>query len=133
MAKSQVITEEMVDQALAILHRRIAEPPLAPVKSYSRKDAFFKLKASAKEALAAGHSLETILDDLKGVGIGMTLSTARQYMKPGRKTKRTHGAPSSPEPSDVTKKMFVAVSESLAPREPRASATFSVTEDEKEI
>ena len=130
MAKSQVITEEMVEQALKILHKRIAEPPPASVKSYSQKDAFARLKARAKEALAAGHSLETILDDLKGVGIGMTLSTARQYMKPGRKTKRSQVSTSSGESG---KERSTPASSSATTLETNGRGTFAVTEDAREI
>ena len=104
MAKNRVVTEEMIDQALKLLEKRVAEPPLAQVRIYSRRDAFLRLKARAKEALATGHSLETILDDLKGVGIGMTLSTARQYMKPGRKMRRTHGASAPSEQTEPAKR-----------------------------
>lgn len=65
MAKMQVITEEMIEAALSLLEKRVAEPPPAALKTYSRRDAFLKLKSRAKEALAAGHTLETVLDDLK--------------------------------------------------------------------
>ena len=130
MAKNEVITEEMVEAALALLEKRIAEPPPPSTKSYSRRDAFLKLKGRAKEALAAGHSLETVLDDLKGIGIGMTISTARQYLKPGRKTKK-------PAISGVVAPKLEKP-ERPAPKLPKADdgklrGTFDVTEDEKEI
>jgi hypothetical protein len=80
MAQREVITEAMLQAALEALEGRIALPPLPVEKLYSRKEAFAKLRAKAREALAAGHSLETVLDDLKGVGLGMTISTARQYL-----------------------------------------------------
>lgn len=133
MAKSRVVTEAMIDQALELLHKRIAEPPLESVKSYTRRDAFIKLKSRAKEALAAGHSLETILDDLKGVGIGMTLSTARQYMKPGRKTKRTQSAYTPPEPTETTNRKLSKDVEPLSQQKTAAGGTFAVTEDQIEI
>ena len=66
MAKSQTVTEGMIEAALVLLEKRIAEPPSPLLKMYSRRDAFLKLRGRAKEALAAGHSLETVLDDLKG-------------------------------------------------------------------
>ena len=133
MAKSRVVTEAMIDQALELLHKRIAEPPLESVKSYTRRDAFIKLKSRAKEALAAGHSLETILDDLKGVGIGMTLSTARQYMKPGRKAKRIQSAFKPPEPTETSKRTVPQVAEPSSQLTTAAGGTFAVTEDEREI
>ena len=133
MAKSRVVTEAMIDQALEVLHKRIAEPPLESVKSYTRRDAFAKLKSRAKEALAAGHSLETILDDLKGVGIGMTLSTARQYMKPGRKTKRTQSAYTPPQPTESINRTMAKVAETPSRQKTAANGTFAVTEDEREI
>lgn len=128
MAKSQVITEGMIEEALALLDKRIAQPPPPSIKSYSRRDAFLKLKARTKEALAAGHSLETVLDDLKGIGIGMTISTARQYLKPGRKTKQSH--PVTPlvknhKPSQKNLQTF--------DEKPTTKGTFTVTEDDKEI
>jgi hypothetical protein len=130
MAKSQSITEEMIDAALALLDKRIAEPPPVSVKRYSRRDAFLKLKSRAKEALAAGHSLETVLDDLKGIGIGMTISTARQYLKPGRKTKKFSVMPPEPE----VKKAKVSKQSNRSPEETSTSkGTFTVTEDESDI
>ncbi len=130
MTRGQLITEEMVEEALKVLHKRIAEPPPPSVRSYSRKDAFLKLRARAKEALAAGHSLETILDDLKGVGIGMTISTARQYMKPGRKIKRSQVQ--SPMVETVKEKPGNAPTSAIAERT-QSRGTFAVTEDEAEI
>jgi hypothetical protein len=102
----------------------------ALAKIYSRRDAFLKLRARAKEALAAGHSLETVLDDLKGIGIGMTLSTARQYLKPGRKTKRSPVAsPSSEIPkANLSKQSLRAPEETNKPK-----GTFTVTADETDI
>jgi hypothetical protein len=130
MAKNKVITEEMIEAAFAVLDKRIAEPPTALAKIYSRRDAFLKLRARAKEALAAGHSLETVLDDLKGIGIGMTLSTARQYLKPGRKTKRSPVAsPSSEIPkANLSKQSLRAPEETNKPK-----GTFTVTADETDI
>jgi hypothetical protein len=84
MTQREVITEAMLQAAIAALDKRIATPPLSAEKRYSRREAFTRLRGKAKEALAAGHTLETVLDDLKGVGLGMTISTARQYLKPGR-------------------------------------------------
>lgn len=131
MAKSQVITEEMIEAALALLDKRIAEPPPPSAKSYSRRDAFLKLRGRAKEALAAGHSLETVLDDLKGIGIGMTISTARQYLKPGRKAKKAASTSllsgtAIRKPSDLNPK--VPGEETYKPK-----GTFTVTEDEINI
>ena len=91
MTQREVITEAMLQAAIAALNRRIAMPPLPAEISYSRREAFAKLRGKAKKALAAGHTLETVLDDLKGVGLGMTISTARQYLKPGRKTSKGRG------------------------------------------
>ena len=88
MTQREVITEAMLQAAIAALDRRIAMPPLPAERKYSRREAFAKLRGKAKDALAAGHTLETVLDDLKGVGLGMTISTARQYLKPGRRTGR---------------------------------------------
>jgi hypothetical protein len=97
MAKRDVITEAVIQAALEALEGRIALPPLPAERKYSRREAFAKLRAKAREALAAGHSLETVIDDLKGVGLGMTLSTARQYLKPGKTTnKKRRNAESEP-------------------------------------
>jgi hypothetical protein len=128
MAKSQVITEGMIEEALALLDKRIAQPPPPSIKSYSRRDAFLKLKARTKEALAAGHSLETILDDLKGIGIGMTISTARQYLKPGRKTKQSHPVTPAVKGHKPPQQDLQTFGE-----KPRTKGTFTVTEDDKEI
>lgn len=130
MAKNEVITEEMIEAALALLEKRIAEPPPPSIKSYSRRDAFLKLKGRAKEALAAGHSLETVLDDLKGIGIGMTLSTARQYLKPGRKAKKPIVAGVSEPKSEKTQRPVPILPKA---DDGKLRGTFNVTEDEKEI
>jgi hypothetical protein len=130
MAKNKVITEEMIEAAFAVLDKRIAEPPTALVKIYSRRDAFLKLRARAKGALAAGHSLETVLDDLKGIGIGMTISTARQYLKPGRKAKRSPVESPSPEiqKAKLFKQGLRAPEETNKPK-----GTFTVMADETDI
>ena len=129
MAKTQVVTEEMIDAALLLLEKRIAEPPPAAIRTYSRRDAFLKLRGRAKEALAAGHSLETVLDDLKGIGIGMTISTARQYLKPGRSAKKNAGASSPHEARNAkSSKSSPVTGEASKPK-----GTFTVTEDEKDI
>jgi hypothetical protein len=131
MAKNQVITEEMIHAALALLDKRIANPPPAAAKSYSRRDAFLKLRGRAKEALAAGHSLETVLDDLKGIGIGMTISTARQYLKPGRKPKKPVSTPSSSEP--LLRSLPRENPSSPRDEASKAKGTFKVTADETDI
>lgn len=128
MAKTQVVTEEMIEAALLLLEKRIAEPPSPALKTYSRRDAFLKLRGRAKEALAAGHSLETVLDDLKGVGIGMTISTARQYLKPGRPSKKHTPVPLVPDPRTNRQPKPTLIQDSS-----RLKGTFTVTEDEKEI
>src|SRR5208337_3575175 len=91
MTQREVITEAMLQTAFAALDKRIAMPPLPAEKRYSRREAFAKLRGKVKEALAAGHTLETVLDDLKGSGLGMTISTARQYLKPARRTNKARG------------------------------------------
>jgi len=137
MTQREVITEAMLQAAIAALDKRIAMPPLPAEKRYSRREAFAKLRAKAKEALAAGHTLETVLDDLKGVGLGMTISTARQYLKPGRKTSKARSRvrvkaqekpPAQPAPG-------VPVKTSAAPINTVAAkkGTFTVIEDDKEI
>ena len=73
MTQREVITEAMLQAAVAALDKRIAMPPLSAEKRYSRREAFARLRGKAKEALAAGHTLETVLDDLKGVGLGMEM------------------------------------------------------------
>jgi len=130
MAKTAVITEAMIEAAFKSLEKRIAEPPPPTIRTYTRKDAFLKLKECAKEALAAGHSLETVLEDLKGVGIGLSLSTARQYLKPGRKLKKqlvyTTGSRSA-----NGKTAQISGEHAAQRKEPKG--TFTVTEDETEI
>lgn len=137
MTQREVITEAMLQAAIAAFEKRIAMPPLPAEKRYSRREAFAKLRAKAKEALAAGHTLETVLDDLKGVGLGMTISTARQYLKPGRRTSKVRGGiqlkaqekpPAQPAPA-------VPVKTSAAPVNTVATkkGTFTVIEDDKEI
>ena len=130
MAKNEVITEAMIEAAFALLEKRIAEPPPPSTKNYSRRDAFLKLKNRAKEALAAGHSLETVLDDLKGVGIGMTISPARQYLKPGRKTKRVAMTVATAPKTERAQR-----TESKPPMssDGKLRGTFDVTEDDKQI
>jgi len=89
-----------------------------------------KLRAKAREALAAGHSLEVVLDDLKGVGLGMTIATARQYLKPGKKSSRSK----SPGKSAATATQPIATSEAQNKTLPVAKrGTFAVNEDDKEI
>lgn len=126
MAKSQVVTEDMIEAALLLLDKRIAESPA--LKTYSRRDAFLKLRGRAKEALAAGHSLETVLDDLKGIGIGMTISTARQYLKPGRSTRKQTGISPLPDSRNARPPKPKSFEESS-----KLNGTFTVTEDEKDI
>lgn len=129
MAKIKVITEEMIEAALSLLEKRIAEPPPAALKTYSRRDAFLKLKSRAKEALAAGHTLETVLDDLKGIGIGLTISTARQYLKPGRALRKQTPILAVPDPRIARphKDKFQEHGSS------KPKGAFTVIEDEKKI
>jgi hypothetical protein len=88
------------------------------------------LRVVAKEALAVGHSLETVLDDLKGIGLGMTISTARQYLKPGRKTKRSPlSSPSQELPKAKSYKQSLRAPEETC----KPKGTFTVTEDETDI
>lgn len=130
MPQREVITEDTIQAALNALNKRIATPPPPCEVRYSRKEAFLKLRAKAKEALAVGHSLETVLDDLRGVGLGMTISTARQYLKPGKKPKRSGSA----EKRETTKKEAAPPSE-VTPKSNLTAkrGTFAVIDDEKEI
>jgi hypothetical protein len=136
MTRREVITEAMLQAAIAALDKRIAMPPLPAEKRYSRREAYARLRKKAKEALAAGHTLETVLDDLKGVGLGMTISTARQYLKPGRRTSKARSnrleaqekllaktAPAAPAKSSAASVNTVATKK----------GTFAVIEDDKEI
>jgi hypothetical protein len=137
MAQREVITEAMIQAALEALDGRIAIPPPPAERKYSRREAFAKLRAKAKEALAAGHTLETVLDDLKGVGLGMTISTARQYLKPGRKTNKVRST-ARPEPQEkpVAKPAATATAHvSAAPGNTVAAkkGTFTVIEDDNDI
>ena len=137
MTQREVITEAMLQAAIAALDKRIAMPSLPAEKRYSRREAFAKLRGKAKEALAAGHTLETVLDDLKGVGLGMTISTARQYLKPGRKTSKARGGirlEAQEKPLAKTAPAALAKS-SAAPVNAVATkkGTFTVIEDDKEI
>ena len=137
MTQREVITEAMLQAAIAALEKRIAMPPLPAEKRYSRREAFAKLRAKAKEALAAGHTLETVLDDLKGVGLGMTISTARQYLKPGRKTSNgRNGVRLETQEKLLAKTAPAAPAKSSAPPVNTVATkkgTFTVIEDDKEI
>lgn len=138
MAQREVITEEILQAAIAALDARIIAPVLPTEKRYSRREAFLKLRAKAKEALAAGHSLETVLDDLKGVGLGLTVSTARQYLKPGRKASGKKAAALAKLTEEVTEKQdvrSVVKSASKVPvtRSETKKGTFTVVEDDKDI
>ena len=112
-------------------------PPMPAKRSYSRREAFAKLRGKAKEALAAGHTLETVLDDLKGVGLGMTISTARQYLKPGRRTSKGRGGVRLEAQEKPLAKTVPAapVKTGAAPVNTVAAkkGTFAVIEDDKEI
>jgi hypothetical protein len=137
MAQREVITEAMIQAAIAALDERIAIPPPPADRKYSRREAFAKLRAKAREALAAGHSLETVLDDLKGVGLGMTISTARQYLKPGRKTNKARST-TRPEPQEKLPAKPVATTPKPVNAVPvntvaAQKGTFTVIEDDKEI
>lgn len=137
MTQREVITEAMLQAAIAALDKRIAMPPLPAEKRYSRREAFAKLRAKAKEALAAGHTLETVLDDLKGVGLGMTISTARQYLKPGRRTSKARSGIrlEAQERPLVNPAPAVPAKTSAAPviTVGAKKGTFTVIEDDKEI
>jgi hypothetical protein len=118
------ITEAIIRAALASLEKRITEPPSPSETIYSRREAFLKLRVKAKEALAAGHSLQTILDDLKGVGLGMTLSTARQYLKPGKRVRK----------SKLTTARQSSVSQpAIANNTTQQKGRFSVSDDDTDI
>jgi len=134
MKRRDVITEEILQAAFAALDTLIATPVPPQQRTYSRKEAFLKLRAKAKEALAAGHSLETVLADLKGLGLGLTVSTARQYMKPGRKASGKK-ANARPNPRETRRAHHSA--QSVARREDKndetRKGTFTVVEDDKEI
>ena len=137
MTQREVITEAMLQAAIAALDKRIAMPPLPAEKRYSRREAFAKLRAKAKEALTAGHTLETVLDDLKGVGLGMTISTARQYLKPGRKTSKARSSVRVKVQEKPLAKTapVVPVKTSVAPVNTvvKKKGTFTVIEDDKDI
>jgi hypothetical protein len=137
MTQREVITEAMLQAAIAALDKRIAMPPLPAERKYSRREAFAKLRAKAKEALAAGHTLETVLDDLKGVGLGMTISTARQYLKPGRRTNKSRaGIRLEAQEKPLAKTAPVAPAKSSAASVNTVATkkgTFTVIEDDKDI
>jgi hypothetical protein len=137
MTQREVITEAMLQAAIAALDKRIARPPLPAEKRYSRREAFAKLRGKAKEALAAGHTLETVLDDLKGVGLGMTISTARQYLKPGKRTSKGRGGVRlETQEKPLAKTTPVVSATTSAPPVNTVAAkkgTFTVIEDDKEI
>jgi hypothetical protein len=137
MTQREVITEAMLQAAIAALDRRIAMPPLPAERSYSRREAFAKLRGKAKEALAAGHTLETVLDDLKGVGLGMTISTARQYLKPGRKASKGRVGVRLDAQEKPFAKTAPAVPAKTGPAPVNTVAakqgTFTVIEDDMEI
>jgi hypothetical protein len=78
-----------------------------------------------------------VLDDLKGVGLGMTISTARQYLKPGRRTGKGRGGvrqeaqekpPAKTAPAAPAKASAAPVNTVAAKK-----GTFTVIEDDKEI
>ena len=78
-----------------------------------------------------------MFDDLKGVGLGMTISTARQYLKPGRKTSKGRGGvrlKTQEKPLAKTVPV-VPVKTSAAPVNTVAAkkGIFTVIEDDKEI
>lgn len=138
MAQREVITEDILQAAIAALDARIAAPVLPTEKRYSRREAFLKLRAKAKEALAAGHSLETVLDDLKGVGLGLTISTARQYLKPGRKASGKKLATRAEPTEKTTEKPEARPVVKSAPKVPvrsgeTKSGIFNPVEDDKNI
>lgn len=138
MTQREVITEDIVQAAIVALDARIAAPVLPAEKRYSRREAFLKLRAKAKEALAAGHSLETVLDDLRGVGLGLTVSTARQYLKPGRKTTKKKTTWQTEPIEKVTDKLEVQPVLKSAPKVPVTSGgtkkgIFTPVEDDKSI
>jgi hypothetical protein len=137
MTQREVITEAMLQAAIAALDKRIAMPPQPADIKYSRREAFAKLRGKAREALAAGHTLETVLDDLKGVGLGMTISTARQYLKPGRRTSNARGGVRL-----ETQQKLLAKTAPATPAKTSAApvntvvaknGTFTVIEDDDEI
>lgn len=130
MKPRDVITEATIQAALEALQKRIAIPPPPTETRYSRKEAFLKLRSKAREALAAGHSLEVVLEDLKGVGLGMTISTARQYLKPGKKISR--GALVGKSETLSTQPIPTAPAQSSA-QSGMKRGTFAVNEDDKEI
>lgn len=142
MSQRDGITEKILQAAIAALDARIAVPVPPAEKRYSRREAFFKLRAKAKEALAAGHSLETVLDDLKGVGLGLTLSTARQYLKPGRKSGGKKPVTRA-EPAEKPTEKAIAKSPARTAVKPAPTApvtasetnkgTFTVVEDDNDI
>ena len=137
MTQREVITEAMLQAAITALDKRIAMPPLSAEKRYSRREAFARLRGKAKEALTAGHTLETVLDDLKGVGLGMTISTARQYLKPGRRTSKGRSGVRLEAQEKLLGKAAPAapVKASAAPVNAVVGkrGTFVVIEDDKEI
>jgi hypothetical protein len=137
MTQREVITEAMIQAALEALDGRIAIPPPPAERKYSRREAFAKLRAKAREALAAGHSLETVLDDLKGIGLGMTISTARQYLKPGRKANKVHSATRPEPPKKPVSKPAATAPAHVNPAPGNTVAakkgTFTVIEDYNDI
>lgn len=93
MARKNIITGEVIEAAIKTLDKLIATPPSPREKTYTRKEAFLALRAKAKGALAAGHSLESVLEALRKEGIETSASTARQYLKPSRHSNKSKIAP----------------------------------------
>lgn len=130
MTQRDVITEAILQAALAALDERIAKPPPLAERRYSRREAFVKLRAKTNEALAAGHSLETVLDDLKGIGLGMTIATARQYLKPGKRSNKTR---SGTQVETASKSQTKSAPVIAATKDTAKKGTFPVIDDDNEI
>lgn len=133
MGNKQIITEDIIQESLKVLNDLISNPPPPATRRYSRRQAFEILRGKAKEALAAGHSLEAILDDLRGVGLGLTLSSARQYLKPGKGPRKRRNTVSAISSESQSRKPTAILDSKVSQPASSSKGTFTVVEDEKEI
>jgi hypothetical protein len=125
MAKRTLLTEETRRKAMEVLKKRASTPAPPREKTYTQRELFQSLKSEIRAALDAGHSWDTIVADLKGVGLGLSVPSAKQYMKPGKKQRK-----------NTTKQSNATVTTSES-QKPRAAAPgkgkFEAVEDTPEI
>ena len=127
----KLLTGKELEAARLLLKKRAENPPPPEERAYTQKELVQQLKEDIRKAVAAGHSLDTVIDNLRGVGLGLTLSSMRNYMNRDRKAsvKKTASKPSGA----VENAKAIAEAKKKHSQAGTRKGTFEVREDTRDI